>query len=214
MKPFSRYLTALCIAIPCVSATSLFAQHNKYSRTVGSKDRGKVIIDRRDTVNGYVVEMILSDRNNVFTIDKKFRTTKWEHSNSSENSQYTITLQDGIYHIKGMLKGNKIEKAVKSNGSQWIQNVTSEAARLLNCTAGTIKYECFRPDDVSLHTMQAIGKGECEIDGKKVFHVKVCPTGALAKIWNFSIYFDPKTKNLARYEAVEGMPGTPKTVWQ
>jgi hypothetical protein len=73
-----------------------------------------------------------------------------------------------------------------------------------------------QPFEGYVYLMQARGEKEeaIAVDGRTLegMRVRVSPRGILAALWSSLYWFRPSDGAFLRYEAVRGLPGTPKTV--
>lgn len=107
--------------------------------------------------------------------------------------------QNNIYSITGKFKGKPIAKTVKSSGCTWYQNIVYNAGILFK-DKKTVKYECFRPDNIKLYTMVAETQGIEQLNGMNANKIAISLTGFLSAFWSCSYYFDPATLNFVDYK--------------
>ena len=162
---------------------------------------------------GKTIDIRIGDKKFNQNVDASRKTTRWHYTYAKEGTDYEVTLSGGVYTIKGKLKGKDINKTEKSKGYAWLQNISYKGGVALKRKGETLTYECFRMDDASLNTMQVTNIGQETVNGKTANHLKITPTGVKAKLWSCHEYCNPETGVMVSYRAVEGVPGTPETVW-
>ncbi len=208
MKRFS----IVAVAVSAFLAVSANAQTYDYVLTKG-KETSSVRWVETDEGNGRTIDIHVGGQIFRQTVDNDRKTTYWHYIYDRENTDYEVTLKDGIYTFKGRLKDRTLNKTEKSKGHHWYQNISYKAGVTLKNTGESLVYECIRMDNASLNVMQVTNIGQEPVNGKMANHLKITPTGALAKLWTCHEYCDPDTGVMVSYSAVEGVPGTPETKW-
>ena len=110
-----------------------------------------IVWQEQKTKEKIFLSVIQGNERQEYVMDKSLQTEKWQIINPSLQTDLTIELRNNIYSIEGRFKGKSIAKAVKSNGYVWYQNIAYNAGISLKGKKA-IKYECFRPDNIKLHT--------------------------------------------------------------
>lgn len=205
----SSIIIAATAALLAVSAN---AQTYDYVLTKG-KEVSSVKWVETAVGSGKTIDIQIGDKKFNQNVDASRKTTRWHYTYAKENTDYEVTLKDGIYTFKGKLKGKNLDKTEKSKGHPWYQNISYKAGLTLKHTNEKLVYECIRMDNASINAMQVTNVGQETIKGKAANHLKITPTGALAKLWTCHEYCDPDTGVMVSYSAVEGVPGTPETKW-
>lgn len=188
----------------------IFAQKRTYLSKCG--DRQETIVWQEKKINGKIYLYVTQENEqHEYVMNMSFQTERWRVTNMQLQTDLTIELRNNIYSITGKFKGKSIEKTIKSNGYAWYQNIAYNAGVLLK-DEKTVKYECFRPDNIKLYTMEAKAQGIELLNGMNAYKINVSLTGILSALWSCSYYFDPETLNFVGYKGVNGKPGTPETI--
>lgn len=148
----------------------------------------------------------------TFTMDSQYRTLEFKIVSKKENTDASIVLKDGVYHLKGTVRGKAVDKTVKSKGDPWYQPIGYVLGRIIDGKK-SVTYECFNPQDFEFHPMIVKVEGEEMYESQKAVKVRSNATGGLAKLWHCYYFYDPETLVQNGYRAVEGVPGTPETTW-
>lgn len=187
-----------------------FAQQKTYHSTGG--DAQTDIIWKETKSNGKIrLHTEQGTEKQDYVTDNLYRTLIWRVISPTENTNLTIAYNKGMYELSGMFHGKRISKTVKSKGYAWYQNIAFNAGVCLR-NRSSIKYECFRPDNLKLYTMTAELQGKETVGNKTTNKVKVCLTGILSAFWSCTYFFDTETGNFIMYKGVNGAPGTPETI--
>lgn len=188
----------------------VFAQRTTYLSICGEQQASIIWQEKRanDKIYLYVTQ---GDEHHEYVMNKLLQTEKWKTVNPPLRTDLTIELHNDIYLITGYFKGRYISKTVKSNGYVWHQNIAYNAGILLK-NKETVKYECFRPDNIKLFTMMAEAQGTEKFNGKDANKIVVSLTGILSAFWSCVYYIDPVTLKFIGYKGVNGKPGTPETI--
>lgn len=187
----------------------ILAQKTTYLSKCG--DRQETIVWQEEKMNGKIYLYVTHEiEQHEYVMNELFQTEKWKVTNTQSQTDLTIELHNDIYSITGKFKGKSIAETVKSKGYSWYQNIAYNAGISLR-DRKTVKYECFRPDNIKLYTMEAEAQGVELLDGMNAYKINVRLTGFLSAFWSCSYYFDPETLSFVGYKGVNGKPGTPET---
>lgn len=200
--PFSVIL--LFVSLP------IFAQRVNYISEYNGQQTAIIWQEKRANEKIYL-SVTQGNEQHEYVMNKSFQTEKWSVVSQPSNTDLTIELHNGKYLIVGKFKGKSISKTIVSKGYVWYQNIAYNAGILLTDKC-TVKYECFRPDNIELYAMVAEAKGSEKFDGINSNKITVSLTGFLSVFWSCSYYFDPTTLNFIGYKGVNGRPGTPETI--
>lgn len=183
-----------------------------YDKTKG-KEKAKVVWQETVTPKGK--DVVLKDGSKTYTqsIGADDATVKWHYVNTANGTDYTVVFNGDIYRISGKVKGKAIDKEEHTSGYPWCQNISVKGGPLLKKKGDKLTYECIRPDTGGLQHMVATNVGTTTINGIAVNDLKVTPAGALSKMWSCHDFCDASTGVLVKFQAVEGIPGTPETIW-
>lgn len=170
------------------------------------------IVWREKRTNGKIhLHVTQENEQHEYVMNESFQTEKWKVVNLPSHTDLTIELHNGTYSVVGTFKGKRMAKTVKSKGYVWYQNIAYNAGASLK-NKRTVKYECFRPDNIKLYTMMAEVQGTEKFEGINANKITVSLTGFLSAFWSCSYYFDPVALNFIGYKGVNGKPGTPETI--
>lgn len=202
-------IIAVAAALLAVSAN---AQTYDYVLTKG-KEVSSVKWVETPAGNGKAIDIQIGDKKYNQDVDAAKKTTRWHYIYEKDKTDYEVVFSNGIYTIKGTIKGKEVNRQEKSKGYSWYQNISYKGGLALLHKDESLTYECFRPDNSSLTVMTVTNVGQEVIKGKIANHLKVTPAGMMSKLWSCHEFCDPETGILVCYRAVEGVPGTPETVW-
>lgn len=125
--------------IVCLSTLAM-AQERHYTSTCGKTT--KTIKWSEERKGGKVYLNTFQDNEkHEYVIGHGYKTEYWKMVNASTKTDLTVTLNNGIYCISGLLNGKRISKTVKSKGKPWYQNIAYNAALTLN-NGKSLEYEC------------------------------------------------------------------------
>lgn len=204
----SILILALAAIVTVLSIPSA-AQSRSYIKTCGKRTTN-ITWSGGKSGSGYKYTITTGSQKEYFTMDSQKRTTEWRLVNESKDTDFTVTLSGGVYTFTGKKKGKEVNKTEKSSGQPWYQNIELNGSSVLGGKSN-VKFECIRPDNLDLHTMQVTDKGVMEVEGFKAKLLKATLTGALAGMWSCDYYYDASSGEFVVYKAVEGGPGTPET---
>ena len=191
----------------CLIALTVFNYNVKCGKTVTP-----LSYDDRQEGDKIIMVQQFGEQTSWFTMDKDLRTTEFRIQSKKDDTDASIKLVNGVYTLKGKVKGKDVNKTVKSKGLPWYQPIGYVVGRILDGKK-SVEYECFNPQDFEFHPMVVKIDGEEIYDGQKAVRVRSNATGGLAKLWHCFYFYDPKTLIQNGYRAVEGVPGTPETTW-
>lgn len=187
---------------------SIFAQTVKYTKKTGSQVSEVVYnISKKGNVTNLFIQV--GAQKSYHEIDSKYQTVSLRIVDESKKFDVSITREGQRYHIVGVTKGKPVDKYENSKGYPWYQNLAYICGKIVK-PGSTVRYECFRPGEFSLETMEASIVDCHELEG---VCVRATPTGVKKKFWHADYYFSETGRTLTGYKAVEGGPGTPVTTW-
>jgi len=150
--------------------------------------------------------------------DDSLITRMWKFTNVGKNTSYCVERKGDSFFLKGILNGKEIEKVIKKKGLDWYQFHGICIGEFVRSGLKKKKFLSFRPDNLKLYTLVGEGKERCkiEVNGRAVNAVKIRVhlAGLWSKIWKAEYWFRETDGLFLRYEAVNGFPGTPKTVYK
>lgn len=197
-----KFRILITILATCIVSLSATAQTRNFISSCGNR---KVSI----SWNGNTVKT--GTQTEYYTSGDKGLTTAWRLVDSFEDTDVSITFENGAYVISGTFKGEKIHRKEKSKGNPWYQKIEMNGFGLLKGKKD-FKYECFGARDLKFYVMSASDKGPETVEGFDACKIKsTLANGIFAGMWSCYFYFDRKTSEFVVYKSVEGAPGTPET---
>ena len=208
----SMVLSYLIICDSALCAFSCKAQiQQRYFESVCGKE--KSMITWKEKTDNNIIFLTTSQNSEIhhYRLSPSCTTLSWQLTDSIKHTNLTVILYNNIYYFKGVFNNRPYSKSVKSKGYPWYQNIAYSAGQTVN--KNSIKYECFRPDNLELYVMQAERKaGTVVFNNQKAYEVKVKLTGLLSHFWSCLYYFNAANHQFIGYKGVNGGPGTPETI--
>jgi len=194
------------------TAFSLQGQTYKFILTRG-KTTDSALWELGKTNDYYTLKVEVDGRTSYHKIDFDGRTKEWRNVIPDEDTDYTVSLKDGVYTIRGKKNGKEFNKTEKAE-YPWYQSICFSAPLIMQMQEGSnVKYENVSPRDGKIYPMTATFNGTSTIGKHTVRELKCSSAGVFAGVWNSYYYLDVNTKKFISYNAVEGYPGTPRTRW-
>lgn len=187
----------------------LLAQQTMYVSECGGH---KTTITWREERKGEKIYLYTTEGNDKheYVLDNSFQTESWKVTSPLTHTHLNVILKGGKYSITGTFQGKRVSRTIASKGHAWYQNIAFNVWHTLK-NKSSVKYECFRPDNLKLYTMIASIQGKEDFEGIRATNIKVSLTGFLSAFWSCCYYFDPITSKFIGYKGVNGAPGTPET---
>ncbi|MBU2646648.1 hypothetical protein KKI24_18210 [bacterium] len=211
-SPLWKNLFVVWVLISLTPAAVLAEGPYRYSEKTG------------DTVSHFIWEIqgekpvtILSNEKNrtyrTISLDDG-RTMAWEFEGDA--GQIQTVRHDNTLQINGNLDGKTVAKTENLDDAPWFQALSYSLRALLQGNADSTDFWIVRPDDLSVHKMNAVrnGRETLVISGNRIetVRVKVRLAGAMSLFWHVQYWFRSGDLLLVKYEGVHGPPGTVKTV--
>ncbi len=190
-----------------LAVLTVFSYNVKCGKTVTP-----LTYDDRQEGDKIIMVQQFGDQTSWFTMDENLKTIEFRIVSKKENTDAGIKLVNGVYTLKGIVRGKEVNKTVKSKGLPWYQPIGYVLGRILDGKQ-SVEYECFNPQNFDFHPMVVKNEGEETYEGQKAVKVRSNATGGLARLWHCYYYYNPETLMQNGYRAVEGGPGTPETTW-
>lgn len=195
-----------------LSSLCLSARERVFTITKG-KECSKMTVHESQENGLYTYTFDYGDSKTTKTVDSNFRSVSWDIDAPAQNTRLCVTAKDDGYHADGIYKGKEIHKVIKKDDHKvWMQGMGYCGGHLLKA-GDSYEFVNISLHDLKAYDMHAVYVGEEEKDGVKTYHFYLSPTGALSKFWKAHYYYDVNTGDLIAHHAVEGLPGTPETVW-
>lgn len=202
-------LISALAAIATILSIPSAAQNRSYIKTCGKRTTN-ITWSGGKSGDGYKYTITTGSQKEYFTLNSKKQTTEWRLVDESKGTDYTVSLSGGIYTFTGKNKSKEVKKTEKSTGLPWYQNIEINGSGVL-AGKSNVKFECVRPGNLDVHTMQANDKGVMEVEGFQARLLQATLIGPFAGMWSCDYYYDAKSGEFVVYKAVEGGPGTPET---
>lgn len=188
------------------------AERLVYTKTCG-ESVSKVVYVVEDRPDGKrLMKIDVDTQHTEQLLDAQLHTLYWHLVDRAQDSDVLAELHDGVFTVKGVLRGRAVDRSFPDEGTPWIQNMGYVSGKLPALKGSEVAYECFQPSNFRMRQMVARDMGVEKTPNGEATLVKCCPAGALSKLWS-CVYLFGDNGDLVGYRAVEGLPGTPLTVW-
>lgn len=208
MKSVKRIIFYLSTLFLLLSIPN-YAQTIKFTKKTGFRTSEVIYkISKDGNVTNLFIQ--IGTQKSYHRIDSDNQTVFWRIVDSSKDFDMSITREGNRYHLCGVTKGKSVDKYESGRGLPWYQNLAYICGRTVS-PGEVVRYECFRPGEFSLVTMEARTVKCHDLDG---ICVRATPVGVKKKLWHADYYYSPEDGSLTGYKSVEGGPGTPVTTWK
>lgn len=209
MKKFFVWPIAFLLCFASVAG----AQQREYVYTCGKKN-GTVTTSVAPLGNGELkVGIDINGEKSELLCNGDYSCKSCEIADKRTGNELYYVLENGVYRIRGNVKGKAVDKTVESSGNPWFQNLSVAIGRLSK-KGESFRFETFQPFGTDPVVMEAQTVSREKIGERDVLLVRVSPVGALSKFWHGDYYVDEKDLSLVKYTSVEGVPTvTPRTTW-
>ena len=141
-----------------------------------------------------------------------FEIENYSFEIKDEKTNYEISKDKNILHLKGLSKNKKIEKKFNIKNTPWIQQLSFGLIPFMASKKKSLKFYIVNPRDFSLIKM-VVKKQNLETlsikDKKyKAQKIKVTLPGIKKFFWKAYLYFDTETNDFLKYVGNTG-PNTP-----
>jgi hypothetical protein len=150
-------------------------------------------------------------------MDASRATLHYDFASPQRNTAYSATREGNEILLQGTLKGRPLARRLAIDSHPWFQSMEwSLQPLVVSRSSRPLIFWVVQPFEGHAYLMQAQEEKaeEIPVDGRtlEAMRVRVSPWGILAAIWSSLYWFRPSDGAFLRYEAVRGLPGTPKTV--
>ena len=193
--------------------TGFANEQRTYRETTGDTVKTFGVSIRKHNDGGFVISY---EKDTEAVVNREFSTLVWKYEKPAQGTDVTVRRAGNVLVLAGKLKGNPIEKKFPINNQPWFQTLDVSLEHFFGSGGTYVKFWIFRPDDMTVHEMEATKVGEKPVtaNGKSYasYHVRVNLTGFAAHFWQAHYWFRTSDGVHIRYESVHGGPGTPLTV--
>jgi hypothetical protein len=151
--------------------------------------------------------------------DRDFRQLRWNRKGTDDahNPMDVTATRDGNrVLLTGSYKGKRIEKNYPINRYPWSQCAQFSLESFVRSGDASSRFWAISIHDLDIFEMEARNTGTetVRINGKNIetIRVRIGPTGFASAFWHADYWYRKTDFRYIRYEAVNGMPGTPPTI--
>lgn len=153
-------------------------------------DKNAIITCTEEHNNGvFSVKMVMGAETNTYILDEKHVTVSWVYIDTVTHTDLFTTLISGGYHLNGIFNGKQCYITRKSNGLPWYQNIELNVGYSMKGRT-SYKFECIRPDNLKLYSMQADLKESENSSGHNTALINVHLTGLLSRFFSTNYYIN------------------------
>ncbi len=215
--------TARLKVLAAVAFLALGCQHAAAQAPLDYRDRTgdteiRIRMSEEPIPNGEVEHSRMSDgdRHDV-TIDPSGNTSDYRVQSPSRRLDYSVVREGNVLVLSGVIYGSPLSRRITINALPWYQALERSLRDwIVSGARGEPEFWIVHPWEANAYLLQASSEGEEEIpvNGRQelAVRVRVRPVGILRFFWSALYWFRPTDGRYLRYEAVRGLPGTPKTV--
>ncbi|MDA3813594.1 MAG: hypothetical protein PF570_05000 [Candidatus Cloacimonetes bacterium] len=167
-----------------------------------------------DSLILYIYRHEAEEQINYYNLDGT--TQKFTYKDSINNIDLSAIKDSENVILKGIFGDKVIDAIVELDESPWKQSMSYSLSEFALSGEDKIKYWIIRLDKFKSEKMQAEKTGsEDIIINSKLYHtikVKISAVGLRSKFWSGHYWFRDSDGLFLRYEALNGLPGSTKTV--
>jgi hypothetical protein len=150
-------------------------------------------------------------------MDASRATVHYDFASPARKTAYSVNREGNDITIQGTLRGQPVSRRIPIDTHPWYQSMEwSLQPLVVSGSSQPLVFWVVQPFEGQAYLMQAREeKAEAiTVDGRTVEarRVRVSPRGILSVVWSSLYWFRPSDGAFLRYEAVRGLPGTPKTI--
>ena len=150
-------------------------------------------------------------------MDASRATFRYNYQSPERNTAYSATREGNEIVLQGTLQGRPLLRKFAIDSHPWFQAMEwSLQPFVVSGSSQPLVFWVVQPFEGAVYLMQAREEKaeEVPVDGqtREAMRVRVSPRGILSALWSSLYWFRPSDGAFLRYEAVRGLPGTPKTV--
>lgn len=133
-----------------------------------------------------------------------------------DDTDITARRRADILELAGTFKGQPVERTHTLDSRPWYQPLSFSLTSFLQGSQDSVAFWSVRQDTLELVSLEAarVGTEALELNGTTVsaIRVEVRLQGFLAPFWHGTYWYRQSNGQFLRYSAVNGPPGTPRTV--
>ena len=137
---------------------------------------------------------------------------RWEYADSGENTDFKAERSAGDIIIRGISKGQPVNKSLEAGERVWLQNSEFGLLDFLKSKGKSKDFIVIAPEDLSVKKLRATRAAEEEItwNGQQIRAVKITARlrGFLSLFWQSTYWHRLPEMTFVRYKA-DGLPGVP-----
>jgi hypothetical protein len=167
--------------------------------------------------SGKVIHSALSDGDghHVF-LNAVSDTVRYDFESPQRETAYSAVRDGNTLYLQGTLRGRPLSRSIAIDAKPWYESMEWSLRNLaLSGSPQPVVFWVLQPFEARAYLLQArVEKTEDIVDNDRTvpaIRVKVSPMGLLTLFWSALFWYRPADGLNLRYEAVRGLPGTPKT---
>ncbi len=163
-------------------------------------------------MNGITYRSTYQDVKQLYHYNSEGAMMRWEYADSSENTDFEAERNVGIIIIRGISKGQPVNKSLEAGDRIWLQNSEFGLLNFLRLGEKSRDFIVIAPEDLSIKKLRATRAAEEEItwNDQQVRAVKMTARlrGFLSLFWQSTYWHRLPEMTFVRYKA-DGLPGVP-----
>ncbi len=200
-----------------IQALSIYAQSELHRYEISNGD--SVFYSRFETeTNDSLVFYRYIHKSEVHTnvYNKQGVTKKFTIKDVSKQTDLTANLHKSYIHISGSINNETIDENFELDEAPWKQSMSYSLSKFSVSEKDNIEFWIIRIDKMQAVKMLAeredieeIAIGNREYSAQRV---KISATGLFSSLWCAHYWFEKDSGLLLKYEGLNGLPGSTKTV--
>jgi len=194
----------------------LFAQQtNNYRITIGEDVYySSFTTTVTDSMVLYTYEHETEEQINYYNLDGN--TWKFTHKDSSKNIDYYAVKESNKIQLYGKTGKVFLDKTLNIDKTPWKQSMSYSLSSFALSGNEQTKFCILRLDNFKIENMEAQkeGKEQIAIENKQynAFKIKITASGFRSAFWHGHYWFRSSDGLFLKYEGLNGLPGSSKTV--
>ncbi len=162
--------------------------------------------------NGITYRSTYRDVKQLYYYKSDGSMVRWEYADSGENTDFKAERNAGDIIIRGISKGQAVNKSLEAGDRIWLQNSEFGLLDFLKANEKSKDFIVVAPEDLSIKKFRATRAPEEEItwNGQQIRAVKMTARlrGFLSLFWQSTYWHRLPEMTFVRYKA-DGLPGVP-----